>query len=181
MSKIKQVIVMRKDLGMRKGKMCAQAAHASMKNAMFNMHLFMYNNTGKKVYGYKKINWIKFITLKISLKMFSWVTGISINDNFIYRFYDAKKSYIGQWLDDVFTKVVVGVDCEEDLLRINKEVYKYNQSMGLVRGDDDYIACEIITDSGATEFHGVPTNTCLAIGPAPDYIIDKFTGNLKLL
>ena len=28
---IKQVIVMRKDLNMRKGKMCAQAAHASMK------------------------------------------------------------------------------------------------------------------------------------------------------
>lgn len=27
---IKQVIVIRKDLGMRKGKMCAQAAHASM-------------------------------------------------------------------------------------------------------------------------------------------------------
>jgi PTH2 family peptidyl-tRNA hydrolase len=27
----KQVIVIRKDLGMRKGKMCAQAAHASMK------------------------------------------------------------------------------------------------------------------------------------------------------
>lgn len=28
---LKQVIVMRKDLNMRKGKMCAQAAHASMK------------------------------------------------------------------------------------------------------------------------------------------------------
>ena len=28
---IKQVIVIRKDLNMRKGKMCAQAAHASMK------------------------------------------------------------------------------------------------------------------------------------------------------
>ena len=28
---MKQVIVMRKDLNMRKGKMCAQAAHASMK------------------------------------------------------------------------------------------------------------------------------------------------------
>jgi PTH2 family peptidyl-tRNA hydrolase len=29
-SEVKQVIVIRKDLGMRKGKMCAQAAHASM-------------------------------------------------------------------------------------------------------------------------------------------------------
>ncbi len=30
MDKIKQVIVLRKDLNMRKGKMCAQAAHAAM-------------------------------------------------------------------------------------------------------------------------------------------------------
>ena len=28
---VKQIIVIRKDLKMRKGKMCAQAAHASMK------------------------------------------------------------------------------------------------------------------------------------------------------
>ena len=31
MSNVKQVLVIRKDLNMRKGKMCAQAAHASMK------------------------------------------------------------------------------------------------------------------------------------------------------
>lgn len=31
MSNVKQVIVVRKDLNMRKGKMCAQAAHASLK------------------------------------------------------------------------------------------------------------------------------------------------------
>lgn len=31
MNNIKQVIVVRKDLNMRKGKMCAQVAHASMK------------------------------------------------------------------------------------------------------------------------------------------------------
>ena len=34
---MKQVIVLRKDLGMRKGKMCAQAAHASMKVVLENI------------------------------------------------------------------------------------------------------------------------------------------------
>lgn len=34
---MKQVIVLRKDLGMRKGKMCAQSCHASMKATLENM------------------------------------------------------------------------------------------------------------------------------------------------
>lgn len=34
---MKQVIVLRKDLNMRKGKMCAQSAHASMKATLENM------------------------------------------------------------------------------------------------------------------------------------------------
>jgi len=36
---VKQVIVIRKDLKMRKGKMCAQAAHASMKVLLDNMNV----------------------------------------------------------------------------------------------------------------------------------------------
>jgi len=36
---VKQVIVIRKDLKMRKGKMCAQAAHASMKVLLDNMSI----------------------------------------------------------------------------------------------------------------------------------------------
>ena len=40
--------------------------------------------------------------------------------------------------------------------------------------------CEII-DNGLTEFHGVKTKTCLAIGPDLSDKIDPITGNLKLL
>jgi PTH2 family peptidyl-tRNA hydrolase len=40
----KQVIVIRKDLGMRKGKMCAQAAHASMK-VFFDRKIIPYTDT----------------------------------------------------------------------------------------------------------------------------------------
>jgi PTH2 family peptidyl-tRNA hydrolase len=34
---------------------------------------------------------------------------------------------------------------------------------------------------GKTEFNGVPTKTCLGIGPAKAEKIDKITGDLKLL
>ena len=40
---------------------------------------------------------------------------------------------------------------------------------------------KLITDAGHTEFHGVPTRTCLAIGPAWSDEIDAITGGLQLL
>lgn len=38
----------------------------------------------------------------------------------------------------------------------------------------------LITDSGITEFGGVPTRTCLAIGPDWSELIDPITSHLKL-
>jgi PTH2 family peptidyl-tRNA hydrolase len=39
----------------------------------------------------------------------------------------------------------------------------------------------LIIDSGLTEFGGVPTKTCVAIGPDIDAKIDVLTKHLKLL
>lgn len=39
----------------------------------------------------------------------------------------------------------------------------------------------LITDRGKTEFGGVPTITCLGIGPAESAVLDRITGHLKLL
>ena len=39
----------------------------------------------------------------------------------------------------------------------------------------------LITDSGRTEFHRAPPNTCLAIGPDEADKIDEITGHLQLL
>ena len=76
---------------------------------------------------------------------------------------------IKEWLEGLFTKIVVSVDSEEELLNI------YNQA------EMQGINCSLITDAGLTEFHGIPTKTAVAIGPCEDTLIDKITGHLKLL
>ena len=42
------------------------------------------------------------------------------------------------------------------------------------------ILAAVITDAGMTEFHGVPTKTCLALEPLPVEIADELTGTLPL-
>ena len=73
-----------------------------------------------------------------------------------------------QWIEESFAKVCLQVDSEQELL----DVYQKAIEVGL--------EAHLITDSGKTEFGGVPTKTCLALGP--DYV-DRFvpvTGHLKL-
>lgn len=76
---------------------------------------------------------------------------------------------IKEWMENGLTKVCVGVDSEQELL----EIYQRAQAAGL--------CVHLITDYGFTEFGGVPTRTCLAIGPNRNEDIDKITGYLKLL
>jgi len=72
------------------------------------------------------------------------------------------------WIQGAFTKICVCVNSEEDLL----EVYQKALDAGLT--------AKMITDAGRTEFDGIPTRTCLAIGPNKSEEIDKVTGELKL-
>jgi peptidyl-tRNA hydrolase, PTH2 family len=118
----KQVIVIRKDLNMRKGKMVAQGSHASM----------------------------AFLTRRLQDNQ--PVTEIQ-----------------KEWLDNSFTKICVSVDSEQELL----EIYEKAKNMN--------IECHIVTDNGTTEFNGVPTKTCLALGPDKAEILDQISGHLKLL
>jgi PTH2 family peptidyl-tRNA hydrolase len=46
---------------------------------------------------------------------------------------------------------------------------------------DSGLPAALVVDSGKTEFHGVPTKTCCAIGPAWKEEVDLITGNLSLL
>ena len=73
-----------------------------------------------------------------------------------------------EWLLGNFRKITVRVDSAEELA----EVVRAAREAGLV--------VEGNTDSGLTEFGGVPTVTCAAIGPEYDEKIDPVTGHLKL-
>ena len=78
-----------------------------------------------------------------------------------------------EWMVEVpgeksFAKIVVQVENEEELVAI----YEKAKIAGL--------ESHLITDSGATEFHGVPTKTAVGIGPDYSEKTDLITGNLKL-
>lgn len=72
------------------------------------------------------------------------------------------------WLNSSFAKVTLQVESEKELI----DIYEKAQEQGL--------EVHLITDAGRTEFDGVPTRTCLAIGPDYSDKIDKITGELKL-
>ena len=81
------------------------------------------------------------------------------------KFTDVEKA----WCDGRFTKICLKVDSEEQLVDIHQRA--------LAAGLESHL----ITDAGLTEFAGVPTKTCLAIGPDYASKIDKITGQLSLL
>lgn len=134
---VKQIIVMRKDLGMRKGKMIAQGGHAVLKIFLDRMR-YEPNDDHSHV--------------------------LDVGDEF-----GVHSSAVLKWMKEGFKKVCVQVNSEEELLQINKEA------------EEAGLPVALICDSGKTEFNGVATYTCLAIGPASSKHIDKITGGLKLL
>lgn len=73
------------------------------------------------------------------------------------------------WLEGRFTKICVSVNSEQELLDIYENAIKAN------------INVKLIKDAGLTEFNGVPTLTCLALGPDYPEKLDPISGHLKLL
>jgi peptidyl-tRNA hydrolase, PTH2 family len=73
-----------------------------------------------------------------------------------------------KWIDESFTKICLYVNTEEELL----DLYLGAKNAGLT--------VHLIQDAGHTEFDGVPTYTCLAIGPHYKSRIDVITRDLNL-
>jgi len=121
----KMTIVIRKDLNMRKGKMCSMASHSSLK-------VFL-----DKIDEYKPVAYEEggaFIT-------YHDATIKKIDDDTM------------EWMQGDFTKVVLGCDSLDDILALE------------IKAKTLKIPYAIITDNGTTEFGGVKTITCIALGP----------------
>jgi PTH2 family peptidyl-tRNA hydrolase len=126
----KQVIVIRRDLRMRRGKEIAQGAHAATA-------------------------WLADRILQ-TIGPNGDVDHVALSP--------AERA----WLESSFRKVTVKVNSEDELVA----VYQKALDAGLV--------VHLVTDRGLTEFGGVPTRTCLAVGPDYDDLIDPVTGDLEL-
>jgi PTH2 family peptidyl-tRNA hydrolase len=83
MKEYKQVIIIRKDLNMRKGKMGAQAAHASM--AAIIKHQEWYGDKHKIILDPRASNWIRGRFTKV-------VVGIEKEID-LHKLYSAAKSF----------------------------------------------------------------------------------------
>lgn len=132
----KMVIVIRKDLNMRRGKQIAQGCHASM----------------------------AFLTKHISISQ-----TIDGEGNPCYFAAIAFHENVKHWLENSFRKICVYVNSEQELKDIHQKAL------------DDGLMSHMIEDNGATEFHGVKTLTCCAIGPARDEEFNGITDHLPLL
>lgn len=133
----KQVIVMRRDLKMRRGKEIAQGSHASMafitrQKLPSDVELTRRIDDGKK-----------YCTVSLSAEEINWI-------------------------ENSFTKVTVKVNSEEELLAI----------VGKAKASG--LTVHLVTDAGKTEFNGVATNTCCAIGPHSSEKFEGVTSDLEL-
>lgn len=98
---IKQVIVIRKDLNMRKGKIASQAAHASMGAILPFM------------------KWVS--RPSSSLHSDVWMK----HDN-IPEIFSVVVGYLCEWLNGKFTKICVSCDSEKELLDLYEKTSEKN-------------------------------------------------------
>ena len=164
---IKQVIVVRADIfkNCRRGKEDAQVAHASLAFITRRIQKQLEAEKGKITYV-EKVNPLNpEKTVKVPSAFFGGKEPKKMKELF------SKEEL--EWMVEVpgeksFAKIVVQVENEEELVAI----YEKAKIAGL--------ESHLITDCGATEFHGVPTKTAVGIGPDYSEKTDLITGNLKL-
>jgi peptidyl-tRNA hydrolase, PTH2 family len=124
---VKQVIVIRRDLNMRRGKEIAQGSHASS--------AWLAEIVGAQLAG---------------------TEAPPIDEAAVV------------WLTTSHRKITLQIRGEDEPVALHEKAC----ALG--------IRSHLITDSGRTEFDGVPTRTALALGPALSSLIDQVTGDLPI-
>lgn len=185
----KQVIIMRTDLNMRKGKMIAQGAHASMKVFFDKMST--------------EENELPVFQLDEQMKKCSrYIMTPLIKKQLLF----GKNDPMLEWMEGSFAKIVAGVDSLERLLFLQKQAEEANIINALItdNGNTEFkekcFSCEgtgnlnwlnqssciiqpefLCSNCNGTGKVNKPTITCLAIGPDLSERIDLITKELKLL
>lgn len=96
-------------------------------------------------------------------------TSIPQVDYFMSPVEESHVQEINHWLRNSFRKICVYVNSEEELEAVHQKAL------------DNRLMSNMIEDNGATEFNGVKTKTCAAIGPASDHKFKNVTDHLPLL
>lgn len=133
---IKQVIVVRSDLKMVRGKEDAQCGHAVIAWLACRLR----RSDGPRE---SRGNSIYYNEVDFTRTEYAWLMGLN-------------------------KKVTLVVSSEEELLDI------------AAKAKDAKLLCYVVEDEGLTQFNGVKTKTCLAIGPDESSKIDAITGHLRL-
>lgn len=120
----KMMIVMRRDLKMRKGKIAAQAGHACIEAVLMAL-----------------------------AKEDRMADLVLTSEGMLLRDGGKPSTPLSDWFQYGCAKVCVYVNSEEELLAIAG------------KAEEKGILAAVITDAGMTEFHGIPTKTCLALEP----------------
>ena len=167
---IKQVIIMRTDLNMRKGKMIAQGAHASQK-VFFDR---MWNPKWESEEECELCNW------ETDCKMQNWSKRTPEEDKDVYPnsnpclayktniFYTNYSQKMIEWKNGSFAKIVVGCNSEEELHKLKRQA------------DEAGIVNAIILDNGNTEFKKYKCPNCGTYNVGDYFGVDTFnTANLK--
>lgn len=168
---IKQVIIVRKDLNMRKGKIAAQVAHASMK-VFFDRMIFEYLSWDEYEGGLSYIDYKQFTP-----EMLKWMkelfTKIVVGIDSLEELMQLKD------LADEFE--IPNALIEDAGFTEFKSACPICKGSGTIADMTTHAAWKICDNCSGTGIIHHPTITCLAIGPDESKKIDKITGSLKLI
>ena len=151
----KQIIIVRKDLNMSVGKICAQVSHASM---AFLTNMIKSNSKLCSVYDYD---------------------DTYLRDDYWCEFWTGKDLY-EQWINGSFTKVVLKAKNKNQLLKAKAMA----EEMNMVEGKDFFLIkdnCLTELEPEEVDENGVGrTLTCIGFKPMDEEVINKISKKYQL-